>query len=54
MAQEGLEEPSHVMVRQVGGEETPLIPGKGQRLWSAGAAMKRYPMPKVRETQASW
>ena len=53
-AQEGLEEPSHVMVRQGGGEETPLIPGKGQRLCLAGAAMKRYPMPKVRETQVSW
>ena len=28
-----------------------LIQGKEQRLCFAGAAMKRYPMPKVRETQ---
>ena len=38
-------------VRKGGGEETPLIQGKKQRLRLAGAAMKRYPMPKVRETQ---
>ena len=29
MAQEGLEEPSHVMVRQGGGEETPYARGWG-------------------------
>ena len=34
-----------------GGEETPLIQGKEQRLRFAGAAMKRYPTSKVRETQ---
>ena len=34
-----------------GGEEIPLVQGKEQRLHFAGAAMKRYPTPKVRETQ---
>ena len=48
---EGLEEPSTLKVRKGGGEEIPLIQGKEQRLHFAGAAMKRYPMPKVRETQ---
>ena len=38
-------------VRRGGGEEIPLIQGKEQRLRFAGAAMKRYPMSKVRETQ---
>ena len=38
-------------VRKGSGEEIPLIQGKEQRLHFAGAAMKRYPMPKVRETQ---
>ena len=31
-----------------------LIQGKEQRLCFAGAAMKRYPTPKVRETQLRW
>ena len=31
-----------------------LIQGKEQRLCFAGGAMKRYPMAKVRETQARW
>ena len=35
-------------------EEIPLIQGKEKQLRFAGAAMKRYPMPKVRETQVSW
>ena len=48
-AQEGLEELSQV--RKDGGEETPLVQGKEQRMHFAGAAVKRYPMPKVRETQ---
>ena len=39
-------------VREGGGEEIPLIPGKEQWLHFAGAAVKRYPTPKVRETQA--
>ena len=51
--QEGLEELSHV-VRKGGGEEIPLIQGKEQQLRFAGAAVKRYPMPKVRETQVRW
>ena len=41
-------------VRKGGGEEIPLIQGKEQRLHFAGAAMKRYPMPKERETQVRW
>ena len=32
-------------------EEISLIQGKEQRLRFAGAAVERYPMPKVRETQ---
>ena len=36
------------------GEEIPLIRGKEQRLHFAGAAVKRYPRPKVRETQVRW
>ena len=38
-------------VRRGGGEEIPLIQGKEQQLRFAGAATKRYPMSKVRETQ---
>ena len=38
-------------VRKGGGEEIPLIQGKEQRLHFAGAAVKRYPSPKVRETK---
>ena len=38
-------------VRIIGGKEIPLIQGKKQRLSFAGAAVKRYPTPKVRETQ---
>ena len=41
-------------VRKGGGEELPLIQGKEQRLHYAAAAVKRYPMPKVRETQVRW
>ena len=41
-------------VRRGGSEEIPLIQGKEQRLCFAGAAMKRYPMSKVRETQVRW
>ena len=49
--QEGLEELFHVKVRRGGGEELPLVQSKVQRLGFVEAAMKRYPMPKVRETQ---
>ena len=38
-------------VMKGGGEEIPFVRGKEQRLRFAGAAMKRYPTPKVRETQ---
>ena len=38
-------------VRKSGDEEIPLIQGKEQWLRFAGAAVKRYPTPKVRETQ---
>ena len=41
-------------VRRGGHEEIPLVQGKEQRLHFAGAAMKRYPMSKVRETQVRW
>ena len=37
-----------------GGEEIPFLQGKEQRLRFAGAAMKRYSTPKVRETQVRW
>ena len=53
-AQEGLEEPSHAEGQEGWREEIPLIQGKEQRLRFAGAAMKRYPTPKVRETQVKW
>ena len=53
-AQEGLEELSHIEGQNSGGKEIPLIQGKEQRLCFAGAAVKRYPMPKVRETQVRW
>ena len=41
-------------VRRGGCEEIPLIQGKEQRLRFAGAAMKRYPTSKVRETKVRW
>ena len=50
-AQEGLEEPSHVECQEEWWEEIPLIQGKKQQLCFAGAAVKRYPTPKVRENQ---
>ena len=36
------------------GKEIPFIQGKEQQLCFAGAAVKRYPMSKVRETQVRW
>ena len=50
-AQEGLEELSHIEGQEGRGEEIPLVQGKEQRLCFAGAAVKRYPTSKVRETQ---
>ena len=41
-------------VRKGGGEEIFLIQGKEQQLRFAGAAVKRYHMSKVRETQVRW
>ena len=41
-------------VRRGGGEEITLVQGKEQGLRFAGAAMKRYPTSKVRETQVRW
>ena len=38
-------------VRTGGCEEIPFVQGKEQRLHFARAAVKRYPMTKVRETQ---
>ena len=38
-------------VRKGSGEEIPLVQGKKQWLHFAAAAVKRYPTPKVRETQ---
>ena len=53
-AQEGLEEPSHVEGQEGRREEIPFIQGKEQWLCFAGAAVKRYPTPWVRETQVRW
>ena len=41
-------------VRRGSGEEIPLVQGKEQCLHFAGAAVKRYPTPKVRATQVRW
>ena len=38
-------------VRKGGGEEIPLVQDKEQWLRFVGTAVKRYPTPKVRETQ---
>ena len=43
-----------VKVTRGGSEEILLIQGKEQWLHFAGAAVKRYPMSKVRETQVRW
>ena len=43
-----------IKVRRGGPEEIPLVQGKEQKLDFAAAAVKRYPMPKVRETQVRW
>ena len=49
--QEGREELLHVQGQEGRPWEIPLDQGKEQRLCFAGAAMKRYPTTKVRETQ---
>jgi len=38
-------------VRKGGGEAIPHVQGKEQWLHFAGATVKRYPTPKIRETQ---
>ena len=38
-------------VRRGGSEEIPFVQGKKQQLHFAGAAVRRYPKFKVRETQ---
>ena len=55
-AQEGLEELLYLTlkVRKGCGVEIPFIQGKEQRLCFAGAAVKRYHMPKVRKMQVRW
>ena len=53
-AQEGLEDPSHIEGQEGQWDEIPLIQGKEQQLCFAGAAVKIYPTPKVRETQVGW
>ena len=50
-AQEGLEALSQLKVRKGGSEEIPLVQDKKQWLRFAGAAVKKYPTSKVRETQ---
>ena len=49
--QEGREELLHVQGQGGGLEEMPLVQGKEQRLYFIGAAIKRYPTSKIRETQ---
>ena len=41
-------------IRRGSSEEIALVQGKEQRLPFAGAAVKRYPTSKVRETQVRW
>jgi len=41
-------------VRRGSSEEILLFQSKEQRLHFAGAAVKRYPMSKLRETQVRW
>ena len=41
-------------VRKGSSEEIRLVQGKEQWLHFAGAAVKRFPMLKVRETQVRW
>ena len=49
--QEGERSYSTFKVRRGGREEIPLVQGKEQGLRFAGAALKRHPTAKVRETQ---
>ena len=53
-AQEGIEELPTLKVRKGVGEEIPFIQGNEQWLHFAGATVKRYSTPKVRETRVRW
>ena len=53
-AQEGREELFHIQGQGGSREWIPLLQGKEQWLCFAGAAVKRYPTSKVRETQVRW
>ena len=50
-AKEGCKELLHVQGQEGGREKIPLLQGKEQWLHFAGAAVKRYHMSEVRETQ---
>ena len=52
--QEGEWSYSTFKVRRGGREEISLAQGEEQRLHFAGAAVKRFPTYKVRETQVRW
>ena len=45
---------THIEGQEGGGEEIHLVQGKEQQLSLARAAVKRYPTPKVRETEVRW
>ena len=45
---------SHVEGQEGSGEEIPLVQGKERQLCFAGAAVKRYSSPNVRETRVRW
>ena len=45
---------SYSMFRRGSREEIPLVQGEEQRVCFAAAAVKSYPMSKVRETQVRW
>ena len=53
-AQEGLEKLIHVQGQEGQHEEIPLIQCKEQWPCFAGAAVKRHPTYKVRETKVRW
>ena len=50
----GEEELPHVQIRGSSREELPYFQGMEQWLHFVGAAVKTYPMSKVRETQVRW
>ena len=52
--QQGLEELFHIKVRRGGSGEIALVQDKEQQLCFVGAAVKRYPTPKLRKTQVRW